>query len=227
MENKDTKSNELNSDLTPKSTSEKSDSVIIDSEHQVPNLKLDIDAINHKSIDSGNQHAEDDSNVSKDDIAIVDSTSGSVTINLPTKSPNDIYSIDPQSSKSLGDLIVNHSPLINNVLLEPVVNPLLIEYRNFVRSTLVCPSERTEAYAIAGIAHEAGQINGDWKRYLRNDYQHDAINSKIKLHLGSLLWYIFALADQLDLEMEQILRDNMEYVKQLHTENRLRTDHHQ
>lgn len=67
-------------------------------------------------------------------------------------------------------------------------------------------------YAVMGLANEAGEVAGLWKKIMRD---RDGIVSPkdrqdIKLELGDCLWYLAQVALKLDLTLEEIAIANVD-----------------
>lgn len=66
-------------------------------------------------------------------------------------------------------------------------------------------------YAVMGLASEAGEVSGLWKKIMRD--RDGLVSPKdrqdIKYELGDCLWYIAQIALLLDLSLEDIARSNI------------------
>jgi len=86
------------------------------------------------------------------------------------------------------------------------------EYQRFSRRTAEYPREAWLAYPALGLAGEAGEVAEHAKKAIRDDG--GAVSpqrrSAIAKELGDVLWYVTQLASELELELEEIARENLE-----------------
>lgn len=79
------------------------------------------------------------------------------------------------------------------------------KYEDVVKLTKVYPEEAKYIYAALGLSSEAGEVAGKIKKYVRGDYESiDEIRNKIIDELGDVLWYVAALALELDTNIDEI-----------------------
>ena len=88
------------------------------------------------------------------------------------------------------------------------------EYQQFAKSTAVYPDEYKVIYPTLGLTGEAGEVAEKVKKYIR-----DGINisfgltpsetENLKKELGDVLWYVSALASDLDISLEDIAETNV------------------
>ena len=80
-----------------------------------------------------------------------------------------------------------------------------MQYDDVVRKTKVYPDSAKYTYASLGLASEAGEVAGKIKKYVRGDYTDiQEIRDKIIDELGDVLWYVAALAIELDTSIDEI-----------------------
>ena len=80
-----------------------------------------------------------------------------------------------------------------------------------MRLTKIYPDHAKYTYAALGLASEAGEVAGKIKKYVRGDYESiDEIREKVIDELGDVLWYVAALALELDTSLEEIKDKNAE-----------------
>jgi NTP pyrophosphatase (non-canonical NTP hydrolase) len=88
----------------------------------------------------------------------------------------------------------------------------LSEYQRRSRSTARYPRTDSLTYPALGLAGEAGEFADHAKKVIRDDRgvltpeRREAMSKE----LGDVLWYVAQLATELDLELEQIARENLE-----------------
>ncbi len=82
-------------------------------------------------------------------------------------------------------------------------------YNEIVALTKVYPDSAKYIYTALGLTSEAGEVAGKIKKYIRGDYESiDIIRDKIIDELGDVLWYITALANELDSSLEEVQEKN-------------------
>lgn len=86
------------------------------------------------------------------------------------------------------------------------------DYAAFVQETRVFPREAIYVYPALGLADEAGEVAGEVKRILRDDggLLTTERRRKILIELGDALWYIAALAEEVDSDLLEIMCMNQE-----------------
>ena len=63
-------------------------------------------------------------------------------------------------------------------------------YQLFTRSTAIYPKDKADFYLALGLASEAGEVAGIFKRLLRGDYEVPEAMARLHKELGDVLWYI-------------------------------------
>ena len=91
---------------------------------------------------------------------------------------------------------------------------MLKEYKDFTRTTAIYPSAKSGSiaeimYLSLGLSGEAGEVANHVKKLYRDTDSKDR-RDKIAYELGDVFWYLIRLADALHLEVDEILRANME-----------------
>jgi NTP pyrophosphatase (non-canonical NTP hydrolase) len=82
------------------------------------------------------------------------------------------------------------------------------EFQQAARSTALYPQEHRVTYAALGLVGEAGEIANKVKKTLRGDKQLD--RDILADEMGDVLWYLAALASDLDLNLDDVARRNVE-----------------
>lgn len=83
-------------------------------------------------------------------------------------------------------------------------------YQAQARKTAVYPKELKITYATMGLAGEAGELANKVKKIMRGDGNRDELIEGIKAEMGDILWYLAALADDLDVELADIAGTSIE-----------------
>jgi NTP pyrophosphatase (non-canonical NTP hydrolase) len=88
----------------------------------------------------------------------------------------------------------------------------LSEYQRLSRSTAHYPRNEALTYPALGLAGEAGEFADHAKKVIRDDGGEvsDERRRAMSKELGDVLWYVAQLASELDLELEEIARENLE-----------------
>jgi NTP pyrophosphatase (non-canonical NTP hydrolase) len=88
----------------------------------------------------------------------------------------------------------------------------LSEYQRQSRRTAEYPREAWLAYPALGLAGEAGEVAEHAKKAIRDDGGKvgDERRAAMAKELGDVLWYVAQLATELELELDEIARQNLE-----------------
>lgn len=72
--------------------------------------------------------------------------------------------------------------------------------------------------SIAGLAGEAGEVADIWKKIKFHGLEYNPeTREKLIKELGDICWYLFSVADALDVSVEEIINKNIEKLKTRHT----------
>jgi len=69
---------------------------------------------------------------------------------------------------------------------------------------------------LAGLADEAGEVNGAWSKHLRGDeaYKTDEqLRDAIKKELGDVLWFVAMIADEIGISLSDVASANIAKLK--------------
>lgn len=103
-----------------------------------------------------------------------------------------------------------------------IANLTFREYAKQARKTAQYPGMgKSPNYPVLGVAGEAGEVAEKWKKVLRNQHGRFAKAPKpgvitkddLAKELGDTLWYIAAVAAELDIDLETVARRNLEKVQ--------------
>lgn len=87
------------------------------------------------------------------------------------------------------------------------------EYQDFTPTVFVVKPENALNYLITGLAAEAGEVAGVYAKYLRGDYGGEEVALKLSKEMGDCFYFLFQLANQLGLEVGDILQANEDKLK--------------
>lgn len=80
------------------------------------------------------------------------------------------------------------------------------EYQDKARKTAIYPKEYSLMYPALGLAGEAGEVAEKVKKWIRDG---TLDRDSIVKELGDVLWYIAALAGDLEISMDQVAERNI------------------
>ena len=86
------------------------------------------------------------------------------------------------------------------------------EYQEFARSTAIYPEDCKVTYPTLGLCGEAGEVAEKVKKSIRDglDYwQEEQFKEDLTKELGDVLWYISALASDLDISLDEVAENNL------------------
>lgn len=84
------------------------------------------------------------------------------------------------------------------------------EYQEFTRTTAIYPTEVELAYLTAGLAEEAGEVAGKYKKSIRDNWHPLDFKEKVVLELGDVLWYLARYADAIGYTLADVADINRE-----------------
>ena len=93
------------------------------------------------------------------------------------------------------------------------------EYQTIIKETAIYPSDIGLAYCAMGLTGEAGEVADKIKKLYRDDNLHtldaaheiiliDTHRYDIAKELGDVLWYVTAMASEIDMSLEEIMEMN-------------------
>ena len=94
------------------------------------------------------------------------------------------------------------------------------EYQEFARSTKIYQNDCKVVYPMLGLCGEVGEVAEKIKKHMRDGKSMVGVG----LELGDVLWYISALADDLDITLDEIAQTNMNKLKSRMRRDKIRGD---
>lgn len=84
------------------------------------------------------------------------------------------------------------------------------EYQEFCAETAIYPKEEGVIYTMLGLGNEAGELQGKYKKYMRDDDQSwEQCKAKMIDELGDVCWYAAMLAKELGVPFSTVLDRNL------------------
>lgn len=85
------------------------------------------------------------------------------------------------------------------------------EYSDLARTTVCYPKDKGLEYSVLGLCGECGEIANKVKKIIRGD---KVLTQEVKEDLaseaGDVLWYLFALSDEIGIPLEVIAHKNID-----------------
>lgn len=102
------------------------------------------------------------------------------------------------------------------------------EYQKKALHTALYPDKYKVIYAAMGLGNEAGEVMGKVKKWLRGDDGDGTMSEErkqaLKEELGDVLWYLAILARDLELNLDDIAKINIEKLKSRKERDTLKGD---
>jgi len=87
------------------------------------------------------------------------------------------------------------------------------EYQNLALSTAIYPKKYETIYPALGLCGEAGEVAEKIKKSIRDglhNWPDEQFKEDLTKELGDVLWYISALASDLDISLNEIAESNLQ-----------------
>lgn len=113
------------------------------------------------------------------------------------------------------------------------------EYQTKARTTALYPKIMRELfpakddirvellYSVTGLCDEAGEVAGKMKKWLRGDLggrkPHPDVDD-LRKELGDVLWYVAAIASDLDISLESVAKENLKKLSGRKKRGKIRGD---
>lgn len=84
------------------------------------------------------------------------------------------------------------------------------QYQTIIEQTAVYPEEIGKLYCALGLCGEAGEVAEKVKKLYRDQQGEvtDEFKAAVKKELGDVLWYLTAMANELNMSLEEIMLTN-------------------
>ena len=87
------------------------------------------------------------------------------------------------------------------------------EYQNLALSTAIYPRRYETIYPALGLCGEAGEVAEKIKKSIRDGLPYEQMNSfreDMTKELGDVLWYVAALASDLNISLDDVAENNVQ-----------------
>ena len=87
------------------------------------------------------------------------------------------------------------------------------EYQNLALATAIYPKKYETIYPALGLCGEAGEVAEKVKKSIRDslhNWPDEQFKEELTKELGDVLWYISALASDLDISLNEIAENNLQ-----------------
>lgn len=100
------------------------------------------------------------------------------------------------------------------------------EYQDAAKKTAIYPDDTKVIYPALGLASEAGEVAGKVKKILRDTdgLVTDERQAELAKEIGDVLWYLAALASDLNLDLDDIANENIAKLADRQERGKLRGD---
>lgn len=89
----------------------------------------------------------------------------------------------------------------------------IVTYQFCTSQTAIYPREKALEYLTLGLVSEAGEVAGKVKKYIRDNSSDTVLKEDMKKELGDIMWYISELSTLFDLKLPDILKVNIDKLK--------------
>lgn len=83
------------------------------------------------------------------------------------------------------------------------------EYQEACNDTAIYPRDQGVLYTLLGLGNEAGELQGKYKKFIRDNQNWPDVRENLIAELGDVLWYAAQLATELDTELSTVMEKNL------------------
>jgi NTP pyrophosphatase (non-canonical NTP hydrolase) len=98
------------------------------------------------------------------------------------------------------------------------------EYQDFTPKTFLVPKQNTLPYLFTGLVAEAGEVAGNYAKYMRGDFDGEELANRTEKELGDVLYFVFQLATCMGMKVEDILEYNRSKLELRLSKNKIMGD---
>lgn len=82
-------------------------------------------------------------------------------------------------------------------------------YQEACDKTAIYPRDQGVIYTILGLGNEAGELQGKYKKFIRDGGDWEDTKDKLISELGDVLWYCAQLATELEIDLTHVMIGNL------------------
>jgi NTP pyrophosphatase (non-canonical NTP hydrolase) len=93
---------------------------------------------------------------------------------------------------------------------------ILDMYARFTPTTFIVPEYQVDAvfaYLFSGLAAEAGEVAGNYAKYVRGDFDINELRNRSFKEIGDVMYFLTQLCNELNIDMYDVIEANMEKLK--------------
>lgn len=83
------------------------------------------------------------------------------------------------------------------------------EYQEQCVDTAIYPRDQGVIYTLLGLGNEAGELQGKYKKFIRDNNDWTEVKETLIAELGDVLWYCAMLAHELDVPLSTVMERNL------------------
>lgn len=84
------------------------------------------------------------------------------------------------------------------------------DFQRACKDTAIYPRDSGVIYTLLGLANEAGEAQGKYKKFIRDGGNWSDLRKDLKKELGDVLWYAAMLARELDYDLSDVMEGVVE-----------------
>ena len=104
---------------------------------------------------------------------------------------------------------------------------LLSEYQEFTPQTFIVkeyPISSQIAYLYSGLAAEAGEVVGNYAKFVRGDFDKTELRNRTYKELGDVMYFVSQIANTFNINLEDILVENKFKLSERMKANKIKGD---
>lgn len=85
---------------------------------------------------------------------------------------------------------------------------IIEQYQEFTPSTFLVSKEATLPYLYAGLPAEAGEVAGNYAKFVRGDFGEEELKTRTIKELGDVMYFVSQLCNYWDMTIEELVTIN-------------------
>ncbi len=96
-------------------------------------------------------------------------------------------------------------------------------YQKEAKKTAIYPKEKALSYLPLGLVGESGEVAEIFKKIIRDEDGKisESRKEELKKEMGDILWYISSLSTELNIDLEEVAKENIEKLSSRKKRNKL------